>query len=142
MRPDGNQRGSRQLQLQLSTTSQPDAARRARRALDAFHELQADPERAADVRLLVSELVTNAVVHGSGDQQERVELRAELDHQRLRVTVSDGGVGFILGEQTNPPAPEETNGRGLYLLRTLADRFGVERDDGGGHVWFEVELRT
>lgn len=58
----------------------------------------------------------------------------------MRVEVSDGGTGFILGEDTNPPDAEEASGRGLYLLRTLADRFGVGDDRARGDVWFEIDL--
>jgi anti-sigma regulatory factor (Ser/Thr protein kinase) len=130
-----------QIRLQLSTSSRPDAVRRARRALETFEELQADEQRAFDVRLLVSELVGNAVTHGAADgASERVELVASLHRHRLHVEVSDGGAGFILGDRSAPPGPEATSGRGLFLLRTLADRYGVGDEQGGGHVWFEVDL--
>lgn len=128
------------VRLQLSTVSEPEAVRRARRALEAFPELQTDERLAFDLRLLVSELVSNAVIHGANSQREHVELTADLSDRCVRVEVSDGGAGFILGEESNPPDPDEASGRGLYLLRVLADRFGVGDDRAGGHVWFEIDL--
>jgi anti-sigma regulatory factor (Ser/Thr protein kinase) len=130
-----------QVRLKLSTCSRPDAVRRARRALATFQEVQADRQLAFDAELLVSELVGNAVTHGSHDTGETIELTAELDTRRLRVQVSDGGPGFILGaDDPEPPALDQTSGRGLHLLRTLADRFGVDDRSSGGDVWFEIDL--
>lgn len=128
------------VRLQLSTVSEPEAVRRARLALETFQELQADDQLAYKARLLVSELVTNAVTHGGDGQPEHVEFAADLDKQCLRVEVRDGGAGFILGDDGALPDLEQTSGRGLYLLRTLADRFGADRS-GGGRVWFEIDLK-
>ena len=81
-------------------------------------------------RLLVSEVVTNAVRHGDG--AEPVELHATWNAE-VRVEVSDHGDGFT-------PAPrigalDEPGGFGLFLVGRLADRWGVETDDGTT-VWF------
>jgi anti-sigma regulatory factor (Ser/Thr protein kinase) len=129
-----------EVRLQLRTSSRPEAVRRARRALETFDDLHANEQLAFDAGLLVSELVGNAVTHGSRNTLEHVELTAELTADRLRVEVSDGGDGFILGEETERPAPDQASGRGLYLLRMLASRFGVGEDRAGGHVWFEIDL--
>ena len=82
------------------------------------------------LRLLVSEVVTNAVRHG-GDGQP-VELHARWNSE-VRVEVSDHGEGFT-------PAPrlgqlDEPGGFGLFLIGRLADRWGVNTDDGTT-VWF------
>ena len=129
-----------QVQLRLNTRSRPDAVRRARRALAAFEELQADEQLAFDTALLVSELVGNAVTHGSGSGHDAVELTAELNGERLRVQVSDSGSGFIPANEEREASLDDTSGRGLQLLRTLADRFGVETDRPGAQVWFEIDL--
>jgi serine/threonine-protein kinase RsbW len=126
------------IQLRLSTQSQPDAVRRARQAMSALEELQADSSLAFNARLLVSELVANAVRHGTPDDEGRVELEAKLSKDCLRVEVRDHGGGIRL-EPSRRPDPTETSGRGLQLLRTLADRYGSGE---GGLVWFELDLAS
>ncbi|HEV2590496.1 MAG TPA: ATP-binding protein [Gaiellaceae bacterium] len=129
------------LVLTLRTSSRPEAVRRARRALAAFEDLQTYEQIAFDAALLVSELVGNAVVHGNPGSHDLIELQAELTDKRLRVQVNDGGTGFSFkSDQTEPAGPEATSGRGLHLMRELADRFGVDRSRPGGHVWFEIDL--
>jgi histidine kinase-like protein len=62
------------IRFELSTDSQPQAVRRARRAIESIDELRIDAQLAFNVRLLVSELVTNAVTHGSQHEQEQITL--------------------------------------------------------------------
>jgi anti-sigma regulatory factor (Ser/Thr protein kinase) len=84
-------------------------------------------------RLLVSELVVNAVLHaGTG-----AELVLRLDDDLLRVEVRDGNPAPIERREYSPYA---TTGRGLMILDALAHRWGVdETDDGSGKiVWFEL----
>lgn len=83
-------------------------------------------------RLLVSELVTNAVLHARTPMTLVVRLRKD----GVRVEVHDG----------NPAAPtmrdygaEAMTGRGLSLVADLASRWGVERDSAGKSVWFEID---
>lgn len=83
------------------------------------------------VALLVSEVATNALVHGSGEV--RVQVRAH--GSRLRVEVADDSPGL--------PRPREAGlleegGRGLALVDSLADDWGVQRVGGGKVVWFEL----
>ena len=82
------------------------------------------------LRLLVSEVVTNAVRHG--DSSRPLELRASWDSE-VRVEVSDRGAGFTPEPRSGPP--DEPGGFGLFLVGQLADRWGVERDRGTT-VWF------
>jgi anti-sigma regulatory factor (Ser/Thr protein kinase) len=85
------------------------------------------------VRLLVSELVTNAVRHGDGGYA--VELHAHWN-SHIRVEVVDHGRGFIPLPRSAPS--DEPGGYGLFLVGTLADRWGVETDSRTT-VWFELE---
>lgn len=81
-------------------------------------------------KLLTSELVSNAVVHGKG----RITLRAGLDEDRLLVEVLDEGDGL-------PPIREGRfqpgRGWGLKIVDAAASRWGVH--EGTTHVWFEIE---
>jgi anti-sigma regulatory factor (Ser/Thr protein kinase) len=83
-------------------------------------------------RLLVSELVTNSVLHARTD----VELVVRLRRGGVRVEVHDA----------SPVAPvvrryedEAMTGRGLALVDQLASRWGVESRGGGKTVWFELD---
>jgi anti-sigma regulatory factor (Ser/Thr protein kinase) len=86
-------------------------------------------EVADAVELMVSELVTNAVIHaGSG-----VEMTLEELSDGARVEICDNSER--LPESRDP---SEAGGRGLLVVEALADRWGVQRFDGGKAIWFEV----
>ena len=120
--------------LELKLRATPDAPRDARHALD---RLASDvPKDILDnVRLLVSELVTNCVRHAEIDPESWIELRVAPRESVLRVEVRDPGEGF-------QPAPVSlslysTSGWGLYLVQQIADRWGVSVENGT-KVWFEI----
>jgi anti-sigma regulatory factor (Ser/Thr protein kinase) len=85
------------------------------------------------LKLLVSELVSNAVLHGGSGGP--VELRATWNSE-IRVEVQDHGGGFA--PKPRERAPDATGGFGLYLVGRLADRWGVE-SDGSTTVWFVLQ---
>lgn len=83
------------------------------------------------VALLVSEVATNALVHGTGDVQVRVTARDRV----LRVEVAD--------DSPQMPVPRaadlmEEGGRGLSLVEQLSQGWGVYREGVGKVVWFEL----
>ena len=124
-------------ELELELGSGIDAAAEARRALDEFGA--ALPERRMrDVRLLVSELVTNAVRHAGLKAGDRIGLLVHLRDTGLRVEVDDPGTGFEL--RAPEPDPARASGWGLYLVDELADRWGMDRGGRGGtRIWFEFD---
>ena len=86
--------------------------------------------------LLTCELVNNAVRHGGAGEDEVIELElSALDAGRVRVQVSDPGVGFDHMPRTAPL--DEEGGWGLVLIESMAEQWGVERDDRT-RVWFEL----
>ncbi|WP_257581736.1 PAS domain S-box protein [Streptomyces sp. TLI_146] len=90
-------------------------------------------EQADDARLLLSELLTNAVQHAQGP----LSLRACRTATELTVEVSDASPHL--------PAPRradehEESGRGLNLVRALADTWGVRPTDEGKTTWFTLRL--
>jgi anti-sigma regulatory factor (Ser/Thr protein kinase) len=89
-----------------------------------------DEAQIETLRLLVSEVVTNAVRHGGHTQP--VELNAHWNSE-VRIEVCDHGNGFTPHPRIGPL--DEPGGFGLYLVGRLADRWGVETDDGTT-VWF------
>ncbi|HSD22904.1 MAG TPA: SpoIIE family protein phosphatase [Solirubrobacterales bacterium] len=91
-----------------------------------------------DLRLLVSELVTNCVRHARLQPGDLIRLQVERSDRVLRVEVTDPGHGF--GAQGVEPDDGGTGGWGLFLTERLADRWGVDRDGGLTTVWLEMEL--
>lgn len=85
--------------------------------------------------LLVSELVSNAVLHSNAPPASEILLCARLlDRGAVRVEVIDRGSGFAVG----PRDPARANGGfGLHLVDRQANRWGVDRA-GGTRVWFEL----
>ena len=113
----------------------PESAGAAREALAPLGERLPD-ELLESIRLLVTELITNSVKHGRTDDRQ-VRVTVTLTPEIVRVEVADGGNGF----DPPPPAPDPTDtpsGWGLYLVDKMADRWGVE-DDDGTLVWFEID---
>ena len=119
-----------EVELPRSTTG-PRAARHAITRLCGDH---ADPEALADAQLLVSELASNAVVHGNGAVVLRA--RVEPEHDRLHVELVDQGCGFA--RQVDRDGPPRVGGWGLEFVEQLSNRWGVR--EGSTHVWFELSL--
>jgi anti-sigma regulatory factor (Ser/Thr protein kinase) len=84
--------------------------------------------------LLVSELVTNAVIHPAVEPPAEISLLARLAGTVIRVEITDRGSGFTPQERDHTRVD---GGYGLYLLDKAATRWGVERRDGTT-VWFEL----
>jgi histidine kinase-like protein len=118
--PDGTARG-------------PDGAAVPNRADAANGSPVPDVSEVSDVaELLTSELVTNALLHTDHD----AVLTATVGPGGLRVEVRD----FVARRpRLCAPDPDEgTNGRGLFLVQSLADAWGVRSHGVGKSVWFEL----
>ena len=112
----------------------PSAVPVARTALDLLGE-KVSPQTLEDLRLLVSELVTNSVQHAGLGPSQTIELKVTLSGETVRVEVNDQGGGFEPSPRTEQSQDE--SGWGLYLVSRLSDRWGVT-NDGVTRVWFEV----
>jgi anti-sigma regulatory factor (Ser/Thr protein kinase) len=121
--------------LRVPLDSGSDSPAAARRAL---HELRDElgEARFRVCELLVSELVTNVVLHTPGDSPfAAADMRVRFYGDRVRVEVRDDGPGFAPKPRTNGQNPN--SGWGLHLVDELADHWGVERGVQNC-VWFEV----
>lgn len=85
--------------------------------------------------LLLSELVTNAIVHA----RTTVEVHLVTNDQMLRAEVSDGSP--TLPSPRRPTGLTGT-GRGLQLIDDIASRWGVSSSGVGKTVWFELAFAT
>jgi anti-sigma regulatory factor (Ser/Thr protein kinase) len=121
--------------LDLRFDAGPAAAPGARGALSAL-EGKLDPHVLEDLRLLVTELVTNSIRHA---ETAAIRLRVAIAQGVVHVEVTDTGRGFVPAPQA--PIEDRTGGWGLYLVDRLADRWGVARD-GLTRVWFEIDARA
>lgn len=123
--------GARTVCREFAST--PGAIAHARHALDGLYaELGEHIHRTAE--LLVSELVSNSVRHSHASNGS-IELVVCVAPSVLRVEVSDDGDGF-----EPPPSTDDhaESGRGLEIVRELADRWG--RPTGlRTSVWFELD---
>jgi serine phosphatase RsbU (regulator of sigma subunit)/anti-sigma regulatory factor (Ser/Thr protein kinase) len=120
--------------LDLRLTGGTEAPLVARRALDALTVPALPPDDAYRARLLASEIVTSAVRHAARTPSDWVAFEADLSPDVLRVRVSGHGGG---GAQDVPP-PGEISGHGLFVMQSLADRWGTSHD--GRSVWFELDI--
>lgn len=107
----------------------------ARHAIDRL-EPHLDERVLEDLRLLVSELVTNSIRHGRVGATGYVGLDVSVSCGTVRVEVSDPGSGF----DPSPRDPDRSHpgGWGLYLVKEIADRWGVQREEDS-RVWFEID---
>ena len=120
--------------LSTSFTADPTAPRTARHALDELNG-HIDPGLKEDIRLLVSEVVTNSVIHAQPQPPGEVALDVWASDEVVRVAVTDHGPGF---EAAKRPRGGERSGWGLMMVDRLAHRWGVELEKGT-EVWFEFQ---
>lgn len=98
-----------------------------------------EPSVLDDARLLLSELITNAIQHGYLERGDRIAVTVRREAAGVIVEVADPGDG-IRPSQGDRPA--SGSGWGLILLDRLADAWGVEPvPDGGTLAWFRLAER-
>ncbi|MGP4112647.1 ATP-binding protein [Streptomyces sp. 4N509B] len=136
-RHDGSLRPGERLSFRLPAveTAVAEARRRLRCQLSRWGITQ---EACDDAQLVISELVTNALRHTAS---ETVGCEARLMGALIRVAVASDGAGP--GQEPSRAAEEDENGRGLFLVCALAERWGVRpQDSGRGHiVWADLATR-
>jgi anti-sigma regulatory factor (Ser/Thr protein kinase) len=115
-------------------TTAPAGAREVVDVLDGILE----PRMLDSLRQVVSELVANAVQHGSPEPSAGVMLRIFLFPTVVSAVVEDNGPGFAAPPRV--PGEGAVRGWGLHLVHELADRFGVESGSPNS-VWCEIDRR-
>jgi anti-sigma regulatory factor (Ser/Thr protein kinase) len=125
---------SRRLELYLPADES--AIAQARRAVERVDALDRYPDAQFAVRVLVSELFTNGVKYGARDG--RIRLALEVQQECVHVEIGDRGRGLDVDAVEMPPA-DATSGRGLALLDSLAERWGVVHGSEN-RVWFDLPL--
>lgn len=112
----------------------PAARRRVMEAVRGWG-LGVSEERLDDLRLLTSEVITNAIVHTHASCAVHVRWTGS----RIRLEATDTGAGRPRKETA---APDEESGRGLLLVSMLSAAWGTRSDRAGKVVWFELTVST
>ncbi len=128
---------------ELSLPSKLDSLSRVEQfALELKRLAQLSDERYNDVMLILTEAVTNAIIHGNKqDPSKKVLITVKLDNQILTIIVKDEGSGFDPEKVPNPLKEEnllKTGGRGIYLINQYADY--VHYSEKGNQVTIIFEL--
>ncbi|GII60626.1 hypothetical protein Skr01_07110 [Sphaerisporangium krabiense] len=117
----------------IEMAGEPKSARMAR---EFARDKLGDGHPAVDaVVLLVSEVVTNSVIHSNSRNGGKITLALADCHDFVHVDVVDAG-----GEEVPRVRDDESGegGRGLHIVQALASGWGVRQDPGGRTVWFQV----
>lgn len=95
------------------------------------------PDVIDDARLVVSELVANAVQHGRPSPDGFLNLAWEIEASNLVLSVEDGGDQPI---RQREPTPESVNGRGLHIVESLSNSWTVQRAAGTTQVCASIDI--
>jgi anti-sigma regulatory factor (Ser/Thr protein kinase) len=110
---------------------EPPSAARARRFVEETLARWQCDDLLDTVKLLVSELVGNAVAYTGSE----VEVSVKLLPDRLRIEVADESADWLRRRTTSG---DSVSGRGIEVVETLAESWGVAPRRGGKAVWFEL----
>jgi stage II sporulation protein AB (anti-sigma F factor) len=128
--------GKNVMELKFSSRSENEAF--ARVAVASFVS-QLDPtvEELTDIKTVVSEAVTNAVIHGYEERDGIIRIRTEIDGERVSITISDQGVGISDVNLARQPLytskPElERSGMGFTIMENFMDEVIIHSKPGHG----------
>ena len=115
----------------LTVPSLPASVSRIRRFASAACREVADGSVCETVELLVSEVATNALVHGAGN----VRVHVRTQGRAVRIEVSDDSSALPVRRDAGV---DGESGRGMALVEALSTRWGTDARPDGKTVWFEV----
>ena len=124
--------------MKLEFLSRPENERFARSVISAF-VLDLDPtmQEMSEIKTAVSEAVTNAVIHGYGEEKGKIVMEGVITDDTVEIKISDRGKGIENIELAMEPmyteAPEaERSGLGFTIMQTFMDEIEVESVVGRG----------
>jgi len=121
-------------QFRRVLSARPEAVSKAR------HTVRALPVAAAarnTLELLVSELVSNSIIHAGLTERDPVQVQITTRSDRVRLAVRDPGPGFA-APSIDAGDPLMPGGRGYVLIDAMADAWGIDDDASGCTAWCEV----
>ena len=123
-------------EIDLRLVPEPEVVTTARHALDQLADLL-PAEKLEDVRLVVSELVTNSILHAELSPNDQISLTVTVLAGSVRGRVCDPGSGFDLPSEPSPRS-DMSGGWGLPIVEMISDRWGVQQNSCAC-VWFEID---
>ncbi|MBB0243216.1 SpoIIE family protein phosphatase [Streptomyces alkaliphilus] len=129
--------GARALRRTVLTVDQAEPARiaEARHQLAGLLRDWSDPEQVDGAVLMLSEMLTNVLVHTDSDAMVVAELSGPMGERLLRVEVTDTSDEL---PHRREPGELASSGRGLLLMESLSDAWGVDPRGDGKTTWFEL----
>ena len=115
--------------------AEPERIAGARRHVRELLHDWADSDQVDSAVLMVSEMLTNVLVHTDGDALLVAEVTGEPGTRRLRAEVSDSSDDL---PHKRHPGELASSGRGLVLMELLAGAWGVDPRGDGKSIWFEL----
>jgi serine/threonine-protein kinase RsbW len=107
---------------------------------NAKDKYELDDDIYGNIMIAVIESVNNAIKHGNNaDKNKNVDLSLAFEKEQIRFTIKDEGNGFNINDLPDPTAPEnleKTGGRGIFLMKHLADEVNFENDGQSVHLTF------
>ncbi|MAT54890.1 MAG: ATP-binding protein [Saprospirales bacterium] len=102
-----------------------------------------DPNRKCDILVSLTEAVTNAIVHGNCESEDKmVKVRSKKEKDCISVQVSDEGQGFDMNTLPDPTTPErihECGGRGVFLMKQLCDNLRFYNNGSTVEMSFRIK---
>ncbi|MFB6811364.1 SpoIIE family protein phosphatase [Streptomyces sp. NPDC056387] len=119
--------------------AEPERIAGARRQIRELLHDWADAEQVDSAVLMVSEMVTNVLMHTDGDALLVAEAAGEPGTRRLRIEVADPSDEL---PHKRHPGEMASSGRGVLLMEMLADSWGVDPRGEGKSIWFELHEQS
>ena len=95
-----------------------------------------------NIMVAITESVNNAILHGNqSDSKKMVDLSLELAEEKIIFTIVDQGPGFDFENLIDPTAPEnleKVGGRGIFLMKHLADEVNFENEGRNVELIFNI----
>lgn len=95
-----------------------------------------------NILIAVTEAVNNAIVHGNKNEAEKtVTLEVSNNDKQVCFTITDDGVGFDFDNLPDPTSPEnieKITGRGVFLMKNLADKLSFSNNGATVSIYFNL----
>lgn len=131
----------------LNIVSQPQSINIIEKVIDDMkNEFDIHEDSYGNILVAVTEAVNNAIMHGNqSDPSKSVKVSYEIDGDRIMFTISDEGKGFDYYNLPDPTAPEnleKPTGRGVFLMKHLADQVIFSENGRVVELYFKTHNDT
>ena len=111
---------------------------------DVCEQYKFGEDHYGNILIALTEAVNNAITHGNKlDPNKKVNLNMETTTNDVEFTIKDEGRGFDHNDVPDPTLPEnieKLSGRGIFLMKTLADHVGFEENGPTGRLRFSISV--